>query len=312
MSSNSENNDNFLAKWLAGELSTEDKAKFESTAEGKELLRIINSTEKFAFTEYNLEEELERLQQAKQAESRKVKSISPIWRLAVAAVLILGITLVYYMTKPNYEVYKTQFGETKAITLPDNSVVTLNVNSTLKYEPESFSENRKLSLDGEAFFEVTKGVNFEVNTSQGQIVVLGTSFNVNQREDHLNVQVHSGIVQVNTDDANATLQKGDGIRYEDGELVNQWQISIQEKPLWLSENIIELNDVPFSEALDALINSFGISISSDISLTSERFSGSYPGDNAELAIEIVMSTKGLEYSFDSNLKELSITGFAEN
>lgn len=80
----------------------------------------------------------------------------------------------------------------------------------------------------------------------------------------------------------------------------------------MSQNITELSNVPFSEALDALRNSFGISISSNISLTSERFTGSYPNDNVETAIQIVMSTKGLEYSYNANSKELNIIGIEQN
>ena len=159
---------------------------------------------------------------------------------------------------------------------------------------------------------MTKGVNFEVNTNEGQILVLGTSFNVNQRAEYLNVQVHPGVVKVLTKGANATLQKGDGVRVEDGQLIDQWQIQDQERPLWLSQNITKLSNVPFSEALDALRNSFGISISSNISLTSERFTGSYPNDNVETAIQIVMSTKGLEYSYNANSKELNIIGIEQN
>lgn len=312
MSSNSENSEDFLAKWLANELTPAEKENFESSEEGKDLLKIISSTDKMTFPAYNVELELQRLQERKKTIALKTKTIHPIWKLAVAAILVVGISLVYFLTKPSYEVYKTQFGETKVVTLPDNSTVTLNVNSVLKFDPKTFSENRKLTLEGEAFFEVTKGVNFEVNTSQGQIVVLGTSFNVNQRAEYLNVQVHSGVVKVLTKGANATLQKGDGLRVEDGQLIDQWQIQDQERPLWLSQNITELNNVPFSEALDALRNSFGISISSNISLTSERFTGSYPNDNVETAIQIVMSTKGLEYSYNANSKELNIIGIEQN
>lgn len=312
MSSNSEHSEDFLAKWLAGELTPEEKAEFESTAEGKDMLNILDSADKLAFPTYDVEAELEKLKQAQSRQETKVRSISPIWRMAVAAVLVVGISLVYFLTKPNYEVYETQFGETQAIVLPDNSVVTLNVSSVLKFNPKTFTENRKLILEGEAFFEVTKGVNFEVNTDEGKVVVMGTSFNVKQRQENLEVQVHTGIVKVTEGDIEVILNKGDGVRLEDGRLDRTWAKTVDEKPLWITENIVELSDVPFSEALESLTNSFGISIESDISLTSKRFTGSYPGDNVEVAIQIVLSTEKLEYTYDSDAKQLTITGIAEN
>lgn len=312
MSLNSEDREDFLAKWLAGELTPEEKAEFESTAEGKDMLNILQSTDKLAFPSYDVEAELEKLKLAQSRQETKVRSITPIWRMAVAAVLVVGVSLVYFLTKPNYEVYETQFGETQAITLPDNSVVTLNVSSVLKFNPKTFAENRKLILEGEAFFEVTKGVNFEVNTDEGKVVVMGTSFNVKQRQENLEVQVHTGIVKVTEGDIDVVLRKGDGIRIEQGRLERTWVKTVEARPLWLTENIIELDDIPFSEALESLRNSFGISIESDISLTSKRFTGSYPGENVEVAIQIVLSTEKLEYTYDSDAKRLTITGIAEN
>ena len=312
MSSNSENREDFLAKWISGELSSEEKSAFESTEEGKEMLNILASVDKLSFPAYDVEAELAKLKSAQGKSESKVRSLTPLWKMAVAAVLVVGVSLVYFLTKPNYQVYETGFGEIEAIVLPDNSVVTLNVNSVLKFNPKTFAENRSLNLEGEAFFEVTKGVNFEVNTDEGKVIVMGTSFNVRQRLESLEVQVYTGVVNVMEGDVDIVLRKGDGVRIEKGFLDKTWAKAVNEKPLWMAENITELEDVPFTEALESLRNSFGISIESDISLTSERFTGSYPGDNVEVAIQIVLSTEGLEYTYDSSSKKLTITGIAEN
>lgn len=310
MNSNSENSEDFLAKWLSGEINPEEKAEFESTDEGKDLINILQSVDKAAFPAYNVEAELKKLQARKIAEKSptKTRSLTPIWRIAVAAVLVVGVALVYFLTKPNYEIYQTGFGEIQTISLPDNSTVTLNVNSTLKYNPKTFAENRKLSLDGEAFFEVTKGVNFEVNTDEGKVTVKGTSFNVKQRTNNLDVQVHTGVVGVVKNDVDIELRKGDGVRLENGSLAKTWKIQVEAKPLWVTDNVVELEDVPMTEALESLRNSFGIDIESNISLNSERFTGSYPGDNVEKAIQIVLSTNQIEYSYNSATKKLTITG----
>lgn len=312
MSSNSENSEDFLAKWLSGEITPEQKAEFESTEEGKQMTDILSSVDKLAFPAYDVEAELEKLQLAKEAHSSstKVRNITPLWKMAVAAVLVIGISLIYFLTKPNYEIFETGYGETQTITLPDNSIVSLNVNSTLKYNPKTFTDNRKLLLEGEAFFEVIKGINFQVNTDEGNVIVMGTSFNVKQRAKNLEVQVYTGVVNVVRNQIDRILERGDGLRIEDGILAKSWAIPVEDKPLWVSENIVVLEDVPMSEALEALRNSFGISIESDISLTSERFTGSYPGDNVEMAIQIVLSTNQIEYEFDSANKKLTITGTA--
>lgn len=70
------------------------------------------------------------------------------------------------------------------VLLADGTVVTLNSSSSLRF-PFSFTGNtREVELKGEAYFEVAKNAEkpFIVHTPNGDIRVLGTSFNVNTYE----------------------------------------------------------------------------------------------------------------------------------
>lgn len=80
----------------------------------------------------------------------------------------------------------TPLGGIYQITLPDGTKVWLNAGSSLKY-PMSFAKNeRRVSLEGEAFFEVTKDSArpFKVLSKGQEIEVLGTAFNVNAYPDN--------------------------------------------------------------------------------------------------------------------------------
>jgi hypothetical protein len=80
----------------------------------------------------------------------------------------------------------TPLGGIYQITLPDGTKVWLNARSSLKY-PMSFAKNeRRVSLEGEAFFEVTKDSArpFKVLSKGQEIEVLGTAFNVNAYPDN--------------------------------------------------------------------------------------------------------------------------------
>ena len=80
-------------------------------------------------------------------------------------------------------------GEFK-IELEDGTQVWLNAQSRLVY-PESFSENeRRVQLEGEAYFKVAKDTEkpFYVETYNQQIRVLGTEFNVNSYVEDNTVQ----------------------------------------------------------------------------------------------------------------------------
>lgn len=72
-----------------------------------------------------------------------------------------------------------------AVTLSDGTKVWLNSKSTLKYPVNFSGDKRTVTLDGEAYFEVTKNTHspFSVKTKSGNVNVLGTHFNVSSYSD---------------------------------------------------------------------------------------------------------------------------------
>jgi transmembrane sensor len=93
--------------------------------------------------------------------------------------------------------YATAVGEQRSVLLPDGSRVFLNTASTLRVNYSL--RHRELWLDGgEATFEVTKSRwrPFEVRTSQGTAVAVGTRFDVFVRPRSLEVAIIEGTVAV--------------------------------------------------------------------------------------------------------------------
>jgi len=89
---------------------------------------------------------------------------------------------------------------TSTHTLPDGTVVSLNSNTHLQY-PNRFDGNtREVTIEGEAFFEVTPDPTkpFIIHAGKAQVKVLGTSFNVRAYPDadQMEVIVQTGRVQV--------------------------------------------------------------------------------------------------------------------
>lgn len=80
----------------------------------------------------------------------------------------------------------TDYGQTYIVVLPDQTKIWLNSASTLTYHTNFNKENsREVQLAGEAYFEVSKDKvrPFSVITSNQQIKVLGTHFNVSSYAD---------------------------------------------------------------------------------------------------------------------------------
>jgi len=84
-----------------------------------------------------------------------------------------------------YNIIKTPRGGQYQIVLPDGSRVWLNAASSLEF-PVVFANNeRRVKLTGEGYFEIVKHTSksFIVETSEQEITVLGTHFNINAYEE---------------------------------------------------------------------------------------------------------------------------------
>lgn len=115
------------------------------------------------------------------------KTIAFKWQ-QIAAIFIVLLSIgysVYNRQTASQEVFIqnqliTAVGSKGRFVLPDNTVVWLNSGSKLIY-PEQFEKNsRMVTLEGEAYFQVTENKKspFIVKTEQIDIEVLGTSFNI--------------------------------------------------------------------------------------------------------------------------------------
>lgn len=113
----------------------------------------------------------------------KIIKIVKIGSWVAAASLILGL---FWFNRDGRtggnqtnEIVAPQSGFSK-IQLPDGTKVWLNAGSKLDYDINYGSQFRKVSLSGEAFFDVVKDAKhpFIVTTSTIRIRVLGTEFNV--------------------------------------------------------------------------------------------------------------------------------------
>lgn len=145
-------------------------------------------------------------------ESTDDKKVVPIWkRLAVPVAAAASIALLlWFVLMPNAEIvnHVTLAGDHSEVELPDGSSVILNASSTLEYDKASWAENRELTITGEAFFEVEKGSNFTVNTENGSVNVLGTSFNVFNRDNVLEVACYTGKVKVDCSAGSESIVPG--------------------------------------------------------------------------------------------------------
>lgn len=96
------------------------------------------------------------------------------------------------------------------LTLSDGTKVWVNASSELEFPTTFLGGERKVSLKGEAYFEVAKDLTkpFTVETSGGKIQALGTHFNVSAYDDKPITTLEEGKVIVSKEGLEQVLQPG--------------------------------------------------------------------------------------------------------
>ncbi len=154
-------------------------------------------------------------------ESSSYKLAGRIQQIAAAVIIaVIAVTLAFYLIKNTgpsgkdtaLTEYIIPYGSRSKIQLPDGTDIWLNSGSRLKYDRHFGLRNRNISLEGEAYFDVTRDKKFPfiVNTSGLTIKVLGTAFNVKAypEESFIETTVERGTVQVLGDLQNPGMPNG--------------------------------------------------------------------------------------------------------
>ncbi|WP_462251811.1 FecR family protein [Ekhidna sp.] len=306
---NWEQDDIFLSKWLNGELSEEERLAFESTEEGKEFIQLMKASKMIKPSIYDVESALSDLNRRIEANPKQVQKqfwLQTNFQLAVAASVALIVAVVYLFTLGDQDI-QTGYSEQEIVLLPDGSEVKVNAASQLSYAADSWEENRSINLVGEAFFKVKKGSTFDVKTINGNVQVLGTSFNVRSRRNMLDVICYTGKVAVTAENTSKQLTPGQMIRIKDGEMIEFKVLDLGDEPTW-TNGITTLENVDLPVVLDELNHVFGITVEYDGSLDHLSYTGAFPNQQVEAALKLVFEPLDIAYSFDPSSKELVIHG----
>lgn len=286
-------NNNYIKKWLEGTLTESEKKEFETSSEFKSLEKLLKSAKAFKAPEYDKEAELSKLLEKK---PRKGKHVQIPWMqtmVRVAAVLLVLLSVTFYLYLNKTTSINTLAAEKSSIYLPDSSLVTLNANTTVAYKENRWKNDRSLKLDGEAFFDVSPGSRFDVETQSGIVTVLGTSFNVKNRPNFFEVICFEGLVQVQSGEELSRLEPGNAIRVLNGKVENLSGISAV-APAWL-EDESSFRSVPFNQVLWEFERQYNVDISFSGIDTSKLFTGKFPHNNRSLALQAITGPFNLKF-----------------
>lgn len=198
-----------------------------------------------------------------------------------------------------YNTISVPQGSVFSLTLSDGTQVTLNSSTTFRY-PVAFSGDRKVELDGEAFFDVAHtGTPFIVEANGKEVNVLGTRFNLSAYRRHdLVTTLVEGKVEVKSGSIRKQLSPGQQATIND----RTEQISVKEVDTdlyvsWVAGKY-EFSQTPLETILSQLELWYGMKIEyRDERLRQIHFDGTvFRNKPLGFSLEIIQQVSNVQFA----------------
>lgn len=184
---------------------------------------------------------------------------------AVIALLLVSTWTVNYLTDSYIKVIAPA-NQKIALTLPDSSKVWLNAGSTIRYRKD-FRDERKILLEGEAFFDVEKLPShpFRVLFNDACVEVKGTEFNIRSNMTVAEITLYSGRIDFQPEGKeNIAMKPLERIIYTvKGQKVKQETVNTEYD--WRSDEY-RFVDKPMDELVDFINNYYKVHLEIEDSL----------------------------------------------
>lgn len=248
----------------------------------------------------------------KQPESRSNETpVRKMWAMRswvrIAAVLIVGFSLLFALytnySGTSQEVASSMDSEME-VTLTDGSSIVLNKESNLHY-PKSFNgKERKVELEGEAFFDIAPDTTqpFIIETNDIEIKVLGTSFNVNAKHaDSVEVFVETGVVEMIRNGQSIKLTPGKaGVFHKLTGLLTIRETKIISSQFWRNK-MLNFNRTTLSDVVQTLNRLYEVNIRVDEAETGEKkINVKFEDQDIDIVLDVLSNTLELEVERTEN------------
>lgn len=287
-----------IKKWLDKDLSADELKAFQQLEEYDSYAKLSENAKHFKAPDFDSSEAYKIIQpiiNRKRIQKTLLIKLRPIAQIAAVFMIVFG---AYSLLSSNdLTTFNTLANQKITVTLPDASTAELNSISNLSFDQVDWTEHRKVKLEGEAFFKVAKGSRFDVQTASGIVSVLGTQFNVKNREKYFEVQCYEGKVSVSYKGQITKLPSGRTLRIMNGKITNG-QTNINH-PTWV-ENISSFKSVVLAEVIAEFERQYNIKIITDID-TGVLFTGSFVHNNQDLALKSISLPFGLIYTVENKI-----------
>lgn len=246
------------------------------------------------------------------AQEVKFRKVPTYLKIAASVAFLIACTVgVYMLGNDHTHTVTTAYGEVKAVTLPDQSIVMLNGNSVLTYKDTwTDRDPREVWIKGEAYFDikhinqdttaVRPGERFVVHGNEIDIQVLGTSFNVKSRRNKTNIALLSGKIEVSYADpasvasGGLVMLPGDYVEYSGQKLLTKKKLARPHKAATWTVREITFMDPSLNDIMENLQDNYGYAVNvEDQELMELKIEGEISVTSVQELLSLVSSTLGI-------------------
>ncbi|MDD7887726.1 FecR family protein [Flavivirga sp. 57AJ16] len=211
-----------------------------------------------------------------------------------------------------YNTLTVPYGKRFELLLSDGTAVNLNAGSSLKY-PVKFikGENRKVFLNGEAYFNVKKDTEhpFIVNSDEINVRVLGTQFNVTSypEDKSINTVLVEGSVSIyekdleyNSETSNMLAPGFKAVWNKTNDDLNIEKADIEMSTAWLDGRII-FRHTSFNNIIKKLERHYNVEIiNNNVALNKKNIAASFDIETIDEVFEVFKEYYGISYTINDN------------
>ena len=312
----------FIVAYLRGEANEEQSRLSLEWIRNKDNLKLYRQLEDInrlsadirMLQKFNVQEGKRKVRSRYRANKLQVMSV---WMQRVAAVLFIPILLsgIWFYHQQNElrqnlaclivsQEIVTQPGTKTHLFLPDGTEVWLNASSTIRFPSAFKGDERRIELDGEAYFKVfhNKRMPFIVKTDKLEVEALGTAFNLSaySKDPKITTTLEEGKVKI-TDRKNANkimfLDPGYQLKYNRNNQGYQKQnVRVQDVIAW-KDGVLIFDETPFPEVAARLGRWFNADVKIiDRSIVNYRYTGTFTSESLDQVMALLTLSAPIEYS----------------
>ena len=235
------------------------------------------------------------------------------WKIAAVIIVLVGIggTVSQFFYNQSQQsplalmntTVETERGQTSKVILPDSTVVYLNSATKLIYSNDFLMGNRRVKVDGEAYFKVKKDEKhpFIVACNDVLVKVHGTEFNVNADSDDQMVDVilDQGCIELIDDKGNFSnifLKPGERARYnENNHRLSVGNVDSYKYTSW-RDGVLIFENEPMKQVLKKLESWYDVDINiKDSKVYDLKFNATILDESLEDLFDLMKYTCGIDY-----------------